>query len=321
MELKRGAERLPTRQLRSVCLTLFAEWMKSKHHPRSVKVSFLTRTVLEDYYDHLIHQRGVSQHTANDRIRYVGMFWAWAYDRDEYPSCPRPRRIELPEATPALAPVAPSWEQMDEAIEAAGDGWYRKLFTVLRYTGLRRGQAMELRWSDFDLERGMLTVRPELGKTKQERRGRVIPVSQHLLAEVAGWGRREGYLIDTTPARGPQPKKRQVHNGHAKRIWRKTTVPEDRYRQPCHCFRKGFVSELVRAGATERSVRRLVGHSGGVTFDVYTSAWAMEDELRQAVDLIPAVGAVEATNVLSLGSEGVPEGSKAGTPIVGGSGT
>jgi integrase len=180
---------------------------------------------------------------------------------------------------------------------------------------------MELMWSDFDFERGMLTVRPDLGKTKQERRGRVIPVSPHLLTEVAGWGRREGFLIDNTPARGPQPKKRQVHNGHVKRIWRKTSVPEDRYRQPCHCFRKGFVSELVRAGATERAVRRLVGHSGGVTFDVYTSAWAMEDELRQAVALVPAMVASEEPNVFVLGSEGVPEGSAAPALISEGSDT
>ncbi len=84
---------------------------------------------------------------------------------------------------------------------------------------------------------------------------------------------------------------------------------EDRYRQPCHCFRKGFVSELVRAGATEKAVRQLVGHSGGVTFDVYTSQWAMEEALSEAVGLIPAIAPPKASTVVSLKADGVPVGS------------
>jgi site-specific recombinase XerD len=58
---------------------------------------------------------------------------------------------------------------------------------------------------------------------------------------------------------------------------------------PYHCFRKGFISELVRTGAKEHVVKTLVGHSRGVTGDVYISNWAIEDELKAAVDLVPAI--------------------------------
>jgi len=286
-------KRASTHQQRAIALTLFCEWMKTQSARRRVDLSALKRSVLESYYNHLINERKVSRLTANDRIRHISKFWRWAYDHDDYPETPRPRSIELPEAHPALAPVAPDWVQMDEAIEAAGAGWYRDLFLVLRFTGLRRSQAMALLWSDFDLQNQTLTIRPELGKTRQERRGRVIPVSNHLIEEISGWGRREGFLIDVTKKAAPwgrTKRNREVHNGQVKAIWRRTSAPEDRYRQPCHCFRKGFISELIKAGAKEYAVKRLVGHSGGVTFDVYATPAALEAEMRAAVGGIPAVG-------------------------------
>jgi integrase len=268
--------------------------------------------LLEELHDHLVHERGVSKLTANDRLRHVFNFWEWAFDHDDYPECPRPKRIELPEANPKLARVAPTWEQMDEGVHAAGTSWYWRLFVVLRYTGLRRSQAMQLLWTDFDFEAGSLSIRPELGKTRQERRGRVIPVSPHLLEELAGWGRRDGYIIDTRRvSRGNAGTSRTVHHGYVKAIWKRTSVPEDRYRQPCHCFRKGFISGLLRSGAREYAVKRLVGHASGVTIDVYADDSAIESDLRAAVAMIPQIAPHEKSKVISLGRNGVSEGSDA----------
>ncbi|MEL6185073.1 MAG: hypothetical protein AAFU79_10650 [Myxococcota bacterium] len=46
--------------------------------------------------------------------------------------------------------------------------------------------------SDFDLDAGTLKVRGELGKLADEKRGRIVPVSPHLVDYLAGPGRREG---------------------------------------------------------------------------------------------------------------------------------
>lgn len=50
------------------------------------------------------------------------------------------------------------------------------LFALLAYTGLRRGEALGLRWSDVDLGRRMITVRRSYdGQTKSSKH-RVVPV-------------------------------------------------------------------------------------------------------------------------------------------------
>ena len=62
-------------------------------------------------------------------------------------------------------------------------------------------------------------------------------------------------------------------------------------------FRKGFVSGLKARGASHDAVEYLVGH----LHDDYTAAWAYE--LREAVALVPAVGASQ-DNMRRLAREG-----------------
>lgn len=72
-----------------------------------------------------------------------------------------------------LAPtVTPTWSQMDACISEAKTEWHRRTLVVMRYTGLRINQVLGLLWSDLDLSRQMVTIRPELGKTRAEKTGR-----------------------------------------------------------------------------------------------------------------------------------------------------
>ncbi len=77
--------------------------------------------------------------------------------------------------------------------------WIAQLLTFLRFTGLRVGETMLLRWSDLDLERGLLTIEP--GITKDER-GRFIPVSPHLNEALTAWPMVGAYVIPSPPGRG-----------------------------------------------------------------------------------------------------------------------
>jgi len=58
--------------------------------------------------------------------------------------------------------------------------------------------------------------------------------------------------------------------------------------QPHHAYRKGFISELKRAGADPDAVEYLVGHSLGLR-GVYTDPDALP--LRDAVNRIPPLPA------------------------------
>ena len=83
------------------------------------------------------------------------------------------------------------------------NGWQRQLGIVLRFTGLRVQQAMGLTWDDVDLDRRLLRVRPELGKSDQEQRGRIMPVSEHLTDLLAAFDRHEEpWIIHSNRHRG-----------------------------------------------------------------------------------------------------------------------
>jgi integrase len=54
--------------------------------------------------------------------------------------------------------------QVAELLDAARSTRYARLFEFLLHTGLRRGEALALRWTDVDLDRGMLRVRGTLAR-------------------------------------------------------------------------------------------------------------------------------------------------------------
>ena len=152
---------------------------------------------------------------------------------------------------------------------------------------------MLLRWDDVDLERGLLRIRSELGKTKQERAGRTMPIAPVLRDEMATWGRREGWLIETNGS------KREPHRGVTHAVWKRAGVPEEVWSQPCHAFRHGFISELARAEVPEFIIQRLVGHSTGVTGDTYMDPWSLIERMSAAVATVPKVRVHDVSEIRS----------------------
>jgi integrase len=248
----------------------------------------LTRQLLADFYDDLasggLHGRPRTLATRRKIVEVVQLAWAWGYDDDTLgDDMPRPRKLRMVREEGRLT-VAPTWDEMDRCIHHCR-GWQKALTTVLRFTGLRVQQAMSLHWSDFDLHAGVLSIRGELGKSRQERRGRVIPVSGHLVQELSGWPRHDHWVIHSARSQGGS-RERMARARDIGRAWARAGVREPAWKQPHHAFRKGFTSEMKRAGADTDAVEYLVGHSLGLR-GVYTDPDALP--LRQAVAKIPGL--------------------------------
>jgi integrase len=112
-----------------------------------------------------------------------------------------------------------------------------------------------------------------------------VPLSSHLVGILAGWEPREGYLI---PTNRQACRERMARPRDMGRAWERAGVRKAAWDgRPHHAFRKGFVSELRRAGADGDAVEVLVGHSLGLR-GVYTDPDALP--LREAVGLIPPLG-------------------------------
>jgi len=233
-----------------------------------------------------LHGRPRQDATRRKLVEVVQLAWAWLYDNDESDAAiPPPRKIRMVRE-PAAPTVAPTWAEMDACI-AELRRWQRDLAVLLRFTGLRVQQAMSLTWDDVDLRARCMRVRGELGKSPQERRGRVVPVSGHLVDELGDWPvGDEPWLVLSKRQRG-NDRERMARARDFRRAWERAGVREDVWRgRPHHSFRKGFVSELRRSGADADAVEFLVGHSLGLR-GIYTDPSALP--LRATVDLIPPV--------------------------------
>jgi integrase len=266
----------------------------------AVLVGGVAGSLLGEFYEYLAghgrHGRARQDSTRRKIVDVVQLAWEWASNDDEFgEGVPPPRTIEMRRQQGAPT-VAPTWEEMDSVINTFPEkAWQRRLAIMLRFTGLRVQQVMGLKWEDLDMTRATLVIRGELGKSRQERRGRTIPVSPHLVKIMSGWGRREGFIVITngtgTRERAAQPRTMQT-------AWERSGARKMVHvGRPHHAFRKGFVSELRRAGADADAVEVLVGHSLGLR-GVYTDADALP--LRDAVALIPPLA--NAQSVIQIGS-------------------
>jgi integrase len=255
--------------------------------------SVLSRSTLASFYEWLAgdgrHGRPRADSTRRKIVEVVQLAWAWAANDDEWSAfVPPPRTLEM-RPRQSVATVAPKWSEMDAVITAFPvTSWRRRLCILLRFTGLRVAQAMLLKWSDVDMEACTLRVRPELGKSRQEKRGRIVPISVHLVTLTKGWGAREGYLVKT---KNRGERERIARAKEMVRAWRRSGVREEVWRgRAHHAFRKGFVSGLCRAGADADAVEYLVGHSLGLR-GVYLDPDALA--LREAVALVPRLSRLE----------------------------
>jgi len=290
-------------------LLRYAEHLRVSRGQGRMTVEWLDRKSLASWY------RSMDGRAVSTRRLLVGAVqkaWEWAYDADApYGDgvVPRPKRLEMPSPTVRLA-RAPSWAEMDAAIAACyalalsepplsqrglrakvreGWIWRARLLTVMRCTGLRVTQVLRLRWDDIEGE--SLVVRPELGKSRQERAGRVIPLSPVLLNEFGGWGMRDGWLV--APSKqirrdlDPRPTRRAwAESGVHPRVWH-----DDTKGQPHHAFRKGFKTGLLRLGVEPYIRDFLVGHRLGLDGHYLD----VGEDAREAVSLIPELSVDVAT--------------------------
>jgi len=270
-------------------LDLFLRFLRRRHGDHAVLPgNILTRRLLGDFYDDLatggLHGRPRSPATQRKITEVVQLAWAWLYDDDDFgPHVPPPRKLRMARE-PGAPAVAPTWAEMDACVDALRS-WHRDVAFVMRCTGLRVQQVIGLRWDDLDARRGLLTIRGELGKSKQEQRGRRIPLAPLLLEELATWERGPDGFIITSPRHRGGDRERMARAAHTKKGWQRAGVREEVWKKrPNHAFRKGFISELKRLGADADAVEYLVGHSLGLR-GVYLDPSALP--LRDTVALVP----------------------------------
>jgi integrase/recombinase XerD len=144
----------------------------------------------------------------------------------------------------------------------------RTMLEVLYATGLRVSELVTLKYSQLNLNQGVLRVH---GKGDRER---LIPLGEEAirwLREFIGSGRGEILLDRTTdylfPTRRGDHMTRQAFWHIIKRYARKSNI--DKELSP-HTLRHAFATHLLNHGADLRVVQMLLGHSDLSTTQIYT---------------------------------------------------
>ncbi len=200
-----------------------------------------------------------------------------------------------------VEPLSP--EDSRRLLDAVKDTENEALYSVAMALGLRKGEALGLRWQDVDLDGRTLTVRHQLqtvhGKKltepKSERSRRMLPlpefavkalrahrVRQHQARLVAGSRWRDTGQVFTTSIGTPMDTSR-VSKLFRKAL-KKAGLPHKRF----HDLRHTAASLLLAQGVQPRVVMETLGHSQiSVTMNTYTHV--MPVLLRDAAEKMDAI--------------------------------
>jgi len=312
---------ITTQRFRSSMIGAFLNYLGARDEHgvgAEIPVSTLTLTLLENYAKALPSDGRKSQ-TRYRKVMEAERMWAWAFDRPErFPGVPPPRRYtgglasadKLSPPPPVVAVASPTWADVDSMIAQLGVEWHRRAAMLMRFTGLRSSQACGLQWHDLDLERSLLRVRSRVRGAKRSR-ARVVPLNSWLVAEMTGWGAREGLLFPRRYRGKDGSVPLDPYRGDAlvepfRRAWKLAKVPEERWGipdpslgergkgSPTHAVRRCIRTEMIRSGVQEAVVLYLVGQTQGFTAAAYVPESSPEESpywprLVEAVNLIPPV--------------------------------
>lgn len=262
------------------------------HFRDTAPASVLSRAALAGY-DAWMARQGLAVATRRAHMWAVMAAWSWGWTHDEWRRhLGEPAAPSMPAVEQRLV-VAPTWQHLDRVVGVARATldrypqarWAYRLVVLLRGLGWRAQQALELDWADVDLERGMITCRT--GKSRQEKRGRVVPMAPWLTRELATWDGQTGVVVGhrvSVPWAGTT----------VRLYWQRTGAPAELYdRRPDHAFRIGLISGLTSARVPHEAVEYYVGHALPGTRRAYVAPASLP--LAEVAASIPPISAAVVT--------------------------
>lgn len=169
--------------------------------------------------------------------------------------------LRVPDAVPTYF----SKQDFQRLLDAIADEWLKELVVFAVLTGMRRGELINLRWQDVDLQRKLIHIQSNpTFKTKQGKR-RVVPMSEvvfNLLLPKAQRVRCE-YIFHI--------KGFKIYDDHAsKALKMAVTAAGLNGKLHFHSLRHTFASWLVQDGVSLYEVQKLLGHSNIAVTQVYS---------------------------------------------------
>jgi integrase len=253
----------------------------------------MVRDVQPDHVHSYIHAR-VNEGQANEsepsnatkrsRYRHVRAFFSWAVENELVDESPvddvsKPRKEEKekaflkPDDIKRILRAVDAHRQMREGEPGPTprDTWLKEMIRVAVGTGLRRGELLNLRWGDVDLESGRLVVRNRDGFTAKNGRERTVPLRGDALETLRAM-KEDRSTLDNDPvfvgANDDVPKPDRVSK-RFKFYVRKAGL-SDREELSFHSCRHTTGSWLSMQGVPLRVISEILGHSSTQVTEMYS---------------------------------------------------
>lgn len=245
------------------------------------------------------HWREVHEHGSKDggplSVRTVR--YAHTVVRKALSDAVQDRRLEVNPATGTKLPKQQratgrepdAWtpEALRDFLQSTTDNRLHPLWVLLAYTGIRRGEALALRWSDVNLDEQTVHVRrsahnvgngPQYDMPKNGE-ARAINAASAALDALRTWRKTQA---EERLAAGPayvddeglvftMPDGRPVDLGYATKAFAAAVRTADVDRITLHGLRHTAATLLLRDGAPITAVSKMLGHKDvSVTLDVYS---------------------------------------------------
>jgi integrase len=167
-----------------------------------------------------------------------------------------------------IADVAPPYFSLLEFQKLIGgikQDWFRNVVIVAVLTGMRRGEILNLRWSDVDLEKRVIKIESTGNfRTKMGKR-RIVPMNPQVLWIIEHLdGTTKNEFVFAYNGRRIQERTLSLR---FKRLVRQLKLDDKMH---FHSLRHTFASWLVQGGATLYEVQRLLGHSSSKVTEIYS---------------------------------------------------
>ena len=235
------------------------------------------------------HQpKGLSAKTVRNIHQVISSAMDFAVAQRIIPENPC-KAVALPKVEHKEMQTIPAEQLRAFLVEAKASGVYEMYYTELA-TGLRRGELLGLKWSDIDLNAGVIRVKRQVARVngqiveaplKTKNSYRTVAISRQAV-EVLKQQKEKTNDEYVFPSPNGGPISPDSVNNTLKRVLARAGIPRVRF----HDLRHTFATVALQNGVDIKTVSGMLGHfSAGFTLDTYAHVTtAAQKEAAQTME-------------------------------------
>lgn len=262
------------------------------HCPNGLLLSDVQADHLRPY----VHDSCVAQSTRHKRYRHIKVFLRWCVEKEHIHENPlndltepeKGKKVPVYLSPKQLGRLMRYIEWHGANVESAAGikpdvEWLRDAIVIAVGTGLRRGELLNLRWSDVELDERRLRVRNRDGFRTKNGSERVVPVRGDALEVLRRrYEQRDAFdgpvIVDRD---GTAPRPERLTRGF-KRMVRGAGL-KGREDLHFHSLRHTCGAWLASQGISARIIQEILGHASSATTQIYShvTSSALEDAVER----------------------------------------